>query len=217
MDGFTATGAIRDLERGADRAPAFIVALTAHVTGPEAARWQEAGMNAYVAKPFTIAQLSDVLGRCAAPDMIRNGTTDLPKPEPVPSAPSGDWEAIPLLAAETLAMFDALSAAKGQALGAKVFGLFRSHAPRAFNDLKNGLDGPADGAAKLAHALKSMCLSAGAGRAAAICGGMENKLKAGDLVQEAEVLLLLDAIDKTGQEMNGYLASFNTQAHTTAR
>ena len=61
MDGFAATEAIRTLEQAAGRKPATVIALTAHVGGVAAMRWQEAGMDAYVAKPFTLPQLISVM------------------------------------------------------------------------------------------------------------------------------------------------------------
>ena len=67
MDGFAAAAEIRAVEKGRGDMATFIVALTAHTSGPDAERWRTAGMNAYVAKPFTIESLTSVLTSIDAP------------------------------------------------------------------------------------------------------------------------------------------------------
>jgi len=205
MDGFTATAKLRELERADGRQPVLIVALTAHVTGPEAKRWQEAGMDAYVAKPFTIAQIGEVLAR-RAPSSAPTPAEGAPA-APAPDAPEsvGTQVAPPLLSPETLAMFETLSATKGQALAGRVFGLFRAHAPTALDNLRAGLDGPPHEAAKLAHALKSMCLSAGAARAGGLCGTIEESCKAGEPVPASTLAALEAALGETAGAMAAYL------------
>ena len=56
MDGFDAARAIRAAEANGARIP--IVALTAHVVGAAAEEWRDAGMDAVVHKPFTVATLA---------------------------------------------------------------------------------------------------------------------------------------------------------------
>ncbi len=206
MDGFAATEAIREIERRDGRRPAFVVALTAHVTGREAARWSEAGMDAYVAKPFTIAQLQKVLAgaRPLETDDASPGTerAELPIDRPARI----DFAAEPLLSSETLGMFETLSAAKGRMLAERIFGLFGTHAPPAFAKLAAERDGPAAEVAKLAHALKSMCLSAGAGRAGAVCGEIEAAAKRDEVATDEAIADLDRAIAATRTAMADYLA-----------
>jgi CheY-like chemotaxis protein len=84
MDGYAATMAIRryESERGAPPTP--IVALTANVMSRDRARCIAAGMNSFLAKPFTSAQLIAVLMPIAAE---RGTLAPLPPP---PEAPSID-------------------------------------------------------------------------------------------------------------------------------
>ncbi|MDP3896872.1 MAG: ATP-binding protein [Mesorhizobium sp.] len=200
MDGFQATAEIRDVESRLRRDPAKIVALTAHVTGPEAARWRDAGMDAYVSKPFTIAQLAQVLeDRAPAPAVAAAGD------EADAAAESNSWQSVPLLAPETLGMFRSLSRTQGNALAAKVFGLFDTHSRPALEELQASLSGDPTEAAKAAHALKSMCLSAGAGRAASICGGMEDRLKQGAGVGQTHIDALSAALQESRDAMTAYL------------
>ena len=61
LDGYEATAEIRkrEAERGAARVP--IVALTANAFDEDAARSSAAGMDAHLAKPYTRAQLRELL------------------------------------------------------------------------------------------------------------------------------------------------------------
>ena len=61
MDGFAATKAIRDLENGQARAPAQIVALTAHVESEHKKRVFECGMDYYLAKPVGVDDIARLL------------------------------------------------------------------------------------------------------------------------------------------------------------
>ncbi|HWR90174.1 MAG TPA: ATP-binding protein [Dissulfurispiraceae bacterium] len=63
MDGYEATGAIREYERRSGRIPSVIVALTANALDGDQRRCLEAGMNDYLAKPFGIADMRKVLSR----------------------------------------------------------------------------------------------------------------------------------------------------------
>ena len=73
MDGYTATREIRAHETLAiagGHTP--IVALTAHVAGSGADTWRQAGMDAYMTKPFTLGQIvrcleSQLAGRLSPP------------------------------------------------------------------------------------------------------------------------------------------------------
>ncbi len=72
----------------------------------------------------------------------------------------------------------------------KVWRLFLGRAPQAVATLQAIAPDPAqtERLAKQTHALKSMCLSAGAARMAAICEAMESSAKAGQLTAALEQL-----------------------------
>jgi CheY-like chemotaxis protein/HPt (histidine-containing phosphotransfer) domain-containing protein/anti-sigma regulatory factor (Ser/Thr protein kinase) len=61
MDGYEATAAIRELPGTAGRVP--IVALTANAMQGDRLKCERAGMDGYLSKPFTLAQLAATLGR----------------------------------------------------------------------------------------------------------------------------------------------------------
>ena len=66
MDGPQAVRAIRELEKRMGWPPAFISALTANVLPNERALCREAGMNDFLGKPFTAAELTGMLGQAHA-------------------------------------------------------------------------------------------------------------------------------------------------------
>jgi CheY-like chemotaxis protein len=65
MDGFQATRAIREMERGARRVP--ILAMTANAMQGDRERCLEAGMDDYISKPITIVDLKGALHRWLPP------------------------------------------------------------------------------------------------------------------------------------------------------
>jgi CheY-like chemotaxis protein/HPt (histidine-containing phosphotransfer) domain-containing protein len=81
MDGYTATAAIRREETERGRPATCIVALTANVLARDRARCIEAGMNHFLAKPFTNEQLLAIL----RPIAEERGTLVV-----APSAPAHD-------------------------------------------------------------------------------------------------------------------------------
>jgi len=61
MDGFETTRRIQQLERDENRTPTPIIALTAHAMKGDQERCLDAGMQAYLSKPLTIAALKKML------------------------------------------------------------------------------------------------------------------------------------------------------------
>lgn len=77
MDGITATGIIRDLEKSSpETKPAFISALTANIFPSERRRCLDAGMNGYLNKPIKIPALAEMLATASA---FENGVSPMGK------------------------------------------------------------------------------------------------------------------------------------------
>ena len=79
LDGFAATRVIREMEARAGTAHLPIIALTAHAMEGDSEKCLAAGMDAYVSKPYTIAELRRTLERVVAagdpkPDQARGAT-----------------------------------------------------------------------------------------------------------------------------------------------
>ncbi len=85
MDGYTATAAIRREESERGQAATCIVALTANVLARDRARCIEAGMNHFLAKPFTNDQLLAIL----RPIAEERGTLVVAPSAPAQRGPAG--------------------------------------------------------------------------------------------------------------------------------
>jgi len=163
VDGFEATRRIRAAEAAAGRAPLPIVAVTAHVIGSAADAWREAGMDAVLYKPFTVAALAACLAEIPR---RAEAQSFVPPPEPQPIAP------VELLNEATLAQLEAL----GGSFTRRVFGLYLEHAPRTLLDMRGAFEkGDAAAVGRAAHALKSMSLNIGAQVVAAAAAELERK------------------------------------------
>jgi CheY-like chemotaxis protein len=185
MDGFTATGAIRDWEaqRGRERLP--IVALTANALAGYRERCMAAGMDDYLAKPFTLSQLRDVIVRhmradtaVAAPASAASATASERR-----SAPAEPW---PL----DRAALDALRGLPGvgATLLQRVIDVYLGSSgelARRIHDASVAADGPSLGAA--AHALKSSSANVGANELARLCLEVE-RLAERDLAAAARAV-----------------------------
>jgi CheY-like chemotaxis protein len=206
MDGFTATRLIREAEGKTGRRRAFIAALTAQVRGADADAWAEAGADRHLTKPFTSARLMEALksaGGQTVPVKAEAATVvsgaDLPPPPDTEiSSVAGDEKAsrvqpenaFPKAAPAADVMIDENAVATMLAVGArngrdvlgKVWKLFLVQGPDAAFKLETLAQGTDSAAiAKQAHFLKSMALSAGAAKVAALCEAVEEAGKAGKL------------------------------------
>jgi two-component system sensor histidine kinase BarA len=167
MDGFEATRQIRALEavRGG-RTP--IIALTAHVEGDEQ-EWRAAGMDDYVTKPFTLAQLSSALARFIRP--VPRAQQPAPAPAAAPPAPDPQSPFDPAVFDELVRMQSGADSLVERALG-----LFEEHARDAMLRLAAAAEGGDPAAvARAAHALKSMAFNVGARFLGEACAAMERR------------------------------------------
>ncbi|WP_376957992.1 ATP-binding protein [Azospirillum sp. A26] len=96
MDGYELARRIRAEERD-ERRRTSIVAMTANALSGEMERCLAAGMDDYLAKPVTLAQLSQMLGRwLEARPLPAEASAEAPAPAPIP-APAAVEEALPVL------------------------------------------------------------------------------------------------------------------------
>lgn len=70
MDGYTATGLIREFERQNGKNPIPIIALTAHALAAEKERCRKEGMDDHISKPIDSQILFNTLKRWIAPEKI---------------------------------------------------------------------------------------------------------------------------------------------------
>ncbi len=166
LDGLDATRAIRDWERSSGRPPVPIIALTAHVAGPEEA-WREAGMNDFIAKPFTLATLAEAIARWRAKVPDRElASAPISAPAPKSAAKSVFDESV-------LDQLAAMQSGAGS-LVVRALELFENHSRDAMIQIFQSAAAKDDAALrKAAHALRSMSLNVGARDVAEICGAIE--------------------------------------------
>jgi HPt (histidine-containing phosphotransfer) domain-containing protein len=143
-----------------------VIALTAHVIGVQASTWRAAGMSDYLAKPFTLKALAEMLERWVAPRSTAEPPPDMPQPaqRAAPRCNVIDREILdPILKMD-----------KDGMLLRRIVGLFMAEAPALLSRLDRTLrQGPAQEIAAAAHALKSMSVTIGAQRLADLCAGIE--------------------------------------------
>jgi len=208
MDGFEATTAIREREKGTD-AHVPIVAMTAHAMKGDRERCLKAGMDDYVSKPLQAEELVRISESIAA------GGEGRPLPaarRPLPSQRlTSGVQRLTLPLAEMV--FDhsaALARAEGdENLLREVIGLYFEEAPRLMTAIHEALarrDGPA--LERAAHSLKGSVGSLGAKRAFEASLAMETRGREGDL-EGAEAVL--GELEREIDRLTNALAAFREE------
>ena len=179
MDGFTATAAIRQQEReAADHRHVPIIALTANAMEGDRARCLAAGMDDYLAKPFTLAQLSEMLTKWVP--IPTNGDTTEPT-----SSPSAGQEELPADQALSPAPAEIDKAAWEAILAlqrpgrpdilAKVLTAYLNDSRTLVEEIRSAVQSQdAVALAKAAHRLKSSSAQLGALATSAHCKELES-------------------------------------------
>ncbi len=181
LDGFAATREIRafEAEAGLHRTP--VVALTAHVAGSAADSWQDAGMDDYLTKPFTMRSLADCLTRLEQRSEAALAG-DASRPDEGVTVEPLAAEAEPTEALDPEVLQSLRSIAGGDnAFFNRIFGLFLAHVPARLAALRDALEkGDLAAVATEAHALKSPSMNIGALRLGAHCAELETRARDGE-------------------------------------
>ncbi len=164
LDGFDASREIRAWEAAGARRRTPIVALTAHVIGTAADAWRSAGMEGVLHKPFTLAQLSDVI-RTHATNVVETVAAVAPEPRvetsPAP-APVEESETTPILDVSVLEDLKAMSGGTTVVVD-RVTRLYETQSVDRLRELQEAMrSGDLEALGKAAHALKSMSFNVGA-------------------------------------------------------
>ncbi len=195
MDGMAATAEIRRLERDTKGMRSLpIIAITANALQGDRETCLAAGMDDYLSKPFTQAQLGALLGRWITLPLVGGprAADSAPANDPVgpmpplrSPAPASAPAAAPVLAPRDSAARDvinphaldnirALSADRGGALVKRVVNAYIGDTPQQFAALRTAIAGRDTGAVrKVAHTLKSSSANVGAELLAQMCKDME--------------------------------------------
>jgi CheY-like chemotaxis protein len=183
MDGLSATAALRCSEPPGQHLP--VIALTADATAEGRAACLAAGMDDYLAKPFTREALRAVLGR-----WLPQG----PAGEDSPAAGT-DPAAELLLDRATLDALLALPPRGAETMLDRVAGAYRADSQRLLAALERAVESGERGAlARAAHAWRSCNGNVGALALVEICGELERCARGGamgaarELLEQARVL-----------------------------
>jgi CheY-like chemotaxis protein/HPt (histidine-containing phosphotransfer) domain-containing protein len=184
MDGFAATSEIRDIESREKKKRTPIVALTANALKGDRERCMSAGMDDYVSKPFTIADLkaaieqqlgSDITSSMRIPkfDQFENEEESRDSEDESPKS-EGDQT----IDYAVLDSIRGLQQTNGDELLNRIINVFLKSSPVLLDDLLTSLDsGAAEDVANRAHALRSSCASVGAVMIAECCQKVEERAR----------------------------------------
>lgn len=171
MDGFEATAQIRRLDaRRGGQVP--IVALTANAMPGDEQRCLAAGMDAFLAKPYTMANLHTVLARWLTNGPPAAESEDVASRTALEAQPSRAEEAVIDLA--VLDSLRAIDESGGNGLAKEVVGLFVRDAAKSWSQVQSAAAASdATALAKAAHTLKSSAANVGAVQLADGCRKIE--------------------------------------------
>jgi signal transduction histidine kinase/CheY-like chemotaxis protein/HPt (histidine-containing phosphotransfer) domain-containing protein len=156
MDGFEATQQIRQLPQGRGAALP-IVALTANAMSGDDQKCLDAGMNDFLAKPYTLATLRAKLERWLPTNRV------LPAAAPAAPAAEAAGAAAPAIQPSVLDTLRELDEAGGNGLARKVFNSFLATAEQDYARVAAAVaSGDVKGLGQAAHALKSSAANVGA-------------------------------------------------------
>jgi signal transduction histidine kinase/DNA-binding response OmpR family regulator len=161
MDGFIATRKLRERETAKKKEPTRVVALTANALAGDREACLAAGMNDYLAKPFTLAQLRNILLPSKVSRSAANKVT------------------LDNSAIEAVRQLDPDGSDR---LLSRLIALYRDDSSQLLADIDNGLKSrDAEAIARAAHTLKSSSANLGATNVAAIARQIEHSARSGEI------------------------------------
>ncbi len=178
LDGYGATRAIREFEKGKDR-QTIVIALTAHAMSGERDRVLQAGMDDYLSKPARSQEIKKMLLRHAGSSMI--------------GGPSGAANLGEAPAAQPVPTFDQMMLDPEVSRSKKLVSLVFRDLPVQLDLVRRAQtsDAPAELRAH-AHKLKGSLLAIGAPRMAAIAKELQRAAEEGALSSAAPLIALLE-------------------------
>jgi CheY-like chemotaxis protein/HPt (histidine-containing phosphotransfer) domain-containing protein len=193
MDGYDLTLAVRAKERGRSRMP--IIALTANALQGEAERCRAVGMDEYLCKPATLADLAAALERWL--------------PTPATGLPMAASSGASAPAAVQVHVLEALVGSDRQVID-ELLREFRTSAAQLGTALLDaGAAGRTGEATQIAHKLKSSARSVGALELGELCATIEAAGKADD---EAALRKLLPAFNAALAAVDDHLRTLQQPA-----
>lgn len=196
LDGFQAAEAIRSLELAHHLPRIPIVALTANAVRGDRERCLAAGMDDYLAKPYSGEQLATVLARWLPVEQGIDISTanaepltaisEIPTVAVTPTATS--------IHLEVLDKVRAIAPAAGQLLVNRLISAYLENSPPLLERLTQALaDGDAAGSVQAAHALQSSSSNVGAETLSELLHTMEQHGRVGDIATCRGLMACVDS------------------------
>ena len=188
LDGYETTRRLREWEAQGitPKNHTVVVALTAHALQGDREKCLAAGMDDYLAKPFTIEELRRVLLRWLKGKIP--STEDKAK-EP-PKAPEGEDL---IFDPERLKNFEIPGKPEDKSFLVRMVSLFLSRTPELLQEIKEAFDqGDQERLYRAAHSLKSNAAMMGAVKLSEVALSLEMAAKEGDLDQAPSLIKRLE-------------------------
>ncbi len=178
LDGFEATAEVRRRERADPGRPrTYIVAVTASAMTGDRERCLKAGMDDFVAKPYSGEDLRAALARGIVAAGKEVSQTDAFSPEPGTERLAATANC---LDTDVLAALESLQQPGKPSLLGQVIGLYVKHGPLLVEEARSALaaeDVPT--LRRTVHTLKSSSANVGAKHLSSLCGELETQLREG--------------------------------------
>jgi len=194
MDGYDATRHIREIEKDNHFQPIPIVALTAGTNKEDKAKCREAGMDAYLTKPFSIPELTrvlkDFLGETiGAPATPTEAPSFTPEPASADVSESPHLEIINKQAVDNIREVERQT---GRSILPAIFEGFNSQMMEKLLEIDEDLNaGDQQALYRTAHAIKSMSANIGAEQVRRHSADIEKMGRSGSTEGAARAIELL--------------------------
>jgi len=191
MDGFQATRKIRSQEKSSGvEEGVTIVALTANARKEDRDKCIACGMDDYLSKPFTMAQLRDVIlkwHRVGDDGDITTSKLFSAQPEADQSPEPVDEDA--LLDVNTLNGIRALQSPQSPNILEQLFEIYRSNAPELIQNIRASIqNGSSDSIREYAHSLKSASGNIGARKLFELSARLEEMGRDNEIGDASQIL-----------------------------
>jgi signal transduction histidine kinase/DNA-binding response OmpR family regulator/HPt (histidine-containing phosphotransfer) domain-containing protein len=179
LDGLEATRELRRRERAnPGRRRAYVVAVTASAMRGDRERCLAAGMDDYLAKPYTASDLREALLRGLRGD--RPGPREIPPPQPLPTSRMAAEPGSDCLDAGVLASLSSLQRPGAPSLLERVFAVYLKESPPLVEGARASLvGGDVQTLTRAIHTLKSSSANVGAVQLSKMCADLEGALRGG--------------------------------------
>ena len=208
LDGYGATEEIRRLEMADNRKATPIVALTAGFKKDDRERCENAGMNHYLTKPFSVSDIQQVISRFLGTPVKKGIPTPNDKKNEGPNilAKKISGEIFNLSAIENIREVERQT---GRSIVPSIFDGFIAQMDEKLEELSVSLlANNADSVYRIAHAIKSMSANIGAEKVRSVSAEIETNGRNNDLSR------VKNGIEELRNAYNEFTKEFDSQYMT---